>query len=362
MPLRLHFPEYGWDSITQDWSAWWAGELGRALVVLECFEPQDETTPHYASTFLGNYRLEIAAEELLNLFIPRLEATYYLGDAFPRFWPNFGPGVVAAFAGAHLHPVEDTTWFSPGDNEEISRYHVGLLPDNPWWLRVKEVTQEAVNQWGDQLSVGFTDLGGNLDILAHLRGAQKLLLDLYDAPEEVDRLVCETTRLWLKCYDELYHVTRRGRGCTCWGPCWSSTRGYLLQSDFSYMISPKMFERYVLPDLSACCEALDYAFYHLDGKGQLVHMDMLLAMERLRGMQWVPGDGQPQAEHWLTILSRIRQSGKLCQVNVNTQGALTILRELGGKGFALLINEKLSPEQGNAFLNEIRWTENLHLG
>jgi 5-methyltetrahydrofolate--homocysteine methyltransferase len=233
-----------------------------------------------------------------------------------------------------------------------------MLPDNPWWQRVCEVTREAVNRWGDQLSVGFTDLGGTLDILAHLRGTQKLLLDLVDAPGEVDRLLRQTNNLWLECYEALYQITRRGRGITCWGPCWSYSRGYLLQSDSSYMISPKMFERFILPDLTTCCTVLDYPFYHLDGKGQLPHLEMLLSIERLRGIQWVPGDGQPQAEHWLPLLARIRQHGKLCQVNVTAQGALTILRELGGKGFMLLINEKLSPEQGKALLNQIHLLKN----
>ena len=67
----------------------------------------------------------------------------------------------------------------------------------------------------------------------------------------------------------------------------------MLQSDFSYMISPRMFERLILPDLTACCEALEYAFYHLDGKGEIKHLDMLLSIERLRGIQWIPGDGAP---------------------------------------------------------------------
>jgi 5-methyltetrahydrofolate--homocysteine methyltransferase len=325
--------------------------------VLECIEPEDETTPHYASTFLGNYGPDNPADELLDLFIPRLQATYYLGDAYPRFWPNFGPGIVAAFAGASLHAVQDTTWFSPGENGAISQVHVGLREDNPWWQRVKSITQEAAERWGDQLSIGFTDLGGNLDILAHLRGTQQLLFDLLDCPEEVDRWVHETNQLWLQCYEALYALTRPGQGISCWGPCWSPMRGYLLQSDFSYMISPQMFERYVLPDLSACCETLDYPFYHLDGKGQLPHLDMLLGLERLRGIQWVPGDGQPQAEFWLPLLKRIRQSGKLCQVYVSAQGALTILGELSGKGMALVINEALNPEMGQALLDEIHRLE-----
>ena len=72
---------------------------------------------------------------------------------------------------------------------------------------------------------------------------------------------------------------------------------------------------------------------NMDGKGQLAHLDRLLSIERLRGVQWQPGDGQPRAEGWLDVLRRIREAGKLCQVYVTLEGALTIARELGGKGF-----------------------------
>ncbi len=357
MPLHLHFPENGWEAIRKDWSAWWAGDLDRALVVLECIEPQDENTPHYASTFLANYGLDSAVDALLDLFVPRLEATHYLGDAFPRFWPNFGPGIVAAFTGSHLQAVPDTTWFSPAASPEIAHLHIRMVAGNAWWPRVMAVTQAAVERWGQQLSIGFTDLGGNLDILAGTHGTQSLLFDLTDNPQEVDRLVGETSRLWWQCYEALYGMTCHSQGITCWGPCWSPTRGYLLQSDFSYMISPQMYERFVLPDISAGCNALDYAFYHLDGKGQLPHLEMLLALPRLRGIQWVPGDGQPQAEHWLSLIQRIRQSGKLCQVYVDADGALRILREIGGKSLCLAINETLTPGQGQALLEEINRLE-----
>lgn len=82
---------------------------------------------------------------------------------------------------------------------------------------------------------------------------------------------------------------------------------------------------------------LNYAFYHLDGKGQLNHLDMLLSMKNLHGIQWVPGDGAPPPEEWLDVLQRIRSAGKLCQLYVSPRGALKIARGLGSKGFVFML-------------------------
>jgi hypothetical protein len=108
-----------------------------------------------------------------------------------------------------------------------------------------------------------------------------------------------------------------------------------------------------LPDIAACCNALDHGFYHLDGKGQIRHLDMLLSLERLRGIQWLPGDGQPPPERWLPLLKRIRDSGKLCQLYVSPQGARTIVQELGGRGFALYIIGLLSEDEAQDLLRSL---------
>jgi 5-methyltetrahydrofolate--homocysteine methyltransferase len=124
----------------------------------------------------------------------------------------------------------------------------------------------------------------------------------------------------------------------------------MLQSDFAYMISPAMFERYVLPDLDACCRELDHAFYHLDGIGQIRHLDLLLSLERLQGIQWIPGDGQPSPEEWLPLLQRIRAADKLCQLYVSPEGARRIVRELGGRGFAFYIDQPMPRAEAERFL------------
>jgi hypothetical protein len=349
MAIKIHFTEEDWLRIEHDWNAWWAGELDRPLLTLEVAEPQIED----CWSHLTRYGRETSIEQMLDDSQTNLQTTLWLGDAYPKWWVNFGAGVMAAFLGSKLTWTPDTTWFWPLEGvNSLEEIRPTYDTDNPWWVRVRETTRQAVERWGDQVLVGTTDLGGNLDILASLRGSERLLFDLSDNPEEVDLLVKEITALWLRYYDELYAITNpAGRGNACWGPVWSRGMGYMLQSDFSYMISPHMFKRFVMPDLETCCAHLEYGFYHMDGKGELAHLNQMLEIERLRGIQWQPGDGQPMAEEWPEVLQKIRSGGKLVQVFVTTRGALDIKKELGGKGFLLhIVNEALTPEQGQAFV------------
>lgn len=348
---RIRFTASDWERIGRDWNAWWAGELDRPLVVIETCDPVEADTSQ-----LSKFGPDGPVDDLIDNWQNVLEATHWLGDAYPKWWVNFGPGAMAAFLGSRVSWTPDTTWFWPiegaGSLREIEiRYDAA----NPWWLRVQAVTRRAVERWQDQVLVGITDIGGNLDILASLRGSDNLLFDLTDSPEEVEQAVRKITALWIRYYNELEAMTRKaGRGNACWGPCWSPGRGYMLQCDLSYMISPQMFERFVRGDLVACCEALDHAFYHLDGKGEIPHLEHLLSIGRLRGIQWQPGAGQPMAEGWLDLLLRIREGGKLCQIYVTRQGALTVQRELGGKGFLMhIVNDPMEPAEAEDFLKTL---------
>jgi 5-methyltetrahydrofolate--homocysteine methyltransferase len=355
--IALDFRDRDWERSQRAWTAWWEGELDRPIVMIEGREPHPENEPPplgWEKLFTSDFPLEIPIEDVVDHYQWHLERRRFYGDAWPRWWPNFGPGIIAGFIGARVQPAHLTVWFEPDRAESIERLQPAYDAENVWWQRVSDLTRAAIERWGDRVSVAHSDLGGNLDILASLRTTEQLLFDLSDAPEEVGRLAAEITQLWIRYYEDLYSIIQKaGRGTTPWAPIWSPGRCYMLQSDFSYMISPQMFKRFVLPDIAACCDALDHGFYHLDGKGQIKHLDMLLSLERLRGIQWIPGDGQPPPEEWLPLLKRIRDAGKLCQLYVSPQGARTIVQELGGRGFALFIAAFPSPEEARDLLREL---------
>jgi 5-methyltetrahydrofolate--homocysteine methyltransferase len=357
MAIEVQFCEEDWARVEAAWTAWWAGELERPLVMIEGVDAQGPPTD-WEFVHLGQptYRfpLDLPVSEVIDFYESHLEARRYYGDAWPKWWPNFGPGIVAGFLGARVRAVEDTVWFDPAEEVAIQDLELAFDPDNAWWQRVAALTRLVAARWGSNVTVGHTDLGGNLDILATLLTSEQLLYELTDHPEAVARLASSLTRLWLRYYDELCDlIVPAGRGTAPWAAIWSPARCYMLQSDFAYMISPRMFERFVMPDLAACCQALDHAFYHLDGKGQIRHLDMLLSLERLRGIQWIPGDGQPPPEGWLSLLQRIRDAGKLCQLYVSPRGARTIVRELGGRGFAFSITEPMCHSEAEDFLRAI---------
>ena len=366
MAINIHFTEQDWERIENDWSAWWAGDLERPLVMIEGWAPPPDGTLPKAHKYTSNYPLTMSLDDIIDRYQASLEATRYYGDAWPNWWPNFGPGIAAGFLGAEVYSTPDTVWFSPAEAKPIEALSLTYQSDNVWWRHVQNLTRTAVTRWGDQVSVGHADIGGNFDILASLHTTQQLLYELYDAPEEVARLIGQITRLWLRYYDDLYDIIKSAkRGTTPWAAIWSPKRCYMLQSDFSYMISPQMFERFVLPDLAACCQALDHAFYHLDGPGQIPHVDLLLSLDQLWGIQWIPGAGRLPPEEWLPLLKRIRDGGKLCQLYVSPEGARTIVRELGGQGFAFFIDQSMSAEEAQDFLttlNADRGFPRRHLG
>ena len=315
--MIFDFDENRWKKIAQDADKWWNRKLGRPLiqVKLKGIDPKREKPRHPLHTFASFYGLTIPAEEIVDVWDYDLRCTKFMGDAFPHVWPNFGPGVLAALVGTQLKNGVDTVWFHPEKELNIEDITLNFVENNVWYQRIKDIIKACLNRGGDAVLVGMTDLGGNLDVVASFLPSGKLSLELYDHPEQVNRLVWEVYEAWWHYY-EIYNTTLNtvNRGYSCWTPIYSDVPYYMLQCDFCYMISPGMFEKFVRPELVASSDRLGNAFYHLDGVGQLPHLDSVSKIKSLKGIQWVPGDGQPDVAYWGDVYKRILDAGKLTQI------------------------------------------------
>jgi 5-methyltetrahydrofolate--homocysteine methyltransferase len=318
--MSIDFSPERWEQVKETYRQWWAGELERPIIPVVLLGARDPGRSQPNAPFLSQvncHDLSIPAADVIDRIDYELASVKFLGDAFPYFNMDvFGPGVIAAYLGGRLDNSSGRVWFyPPDDNLAIQDIHFKFDPENVWFKRTKELYQAAVDRWDGQVLMGMTDIGGNMDILSAFRPSEKLLMDLYDHPDEVKRLLWEAHEAWHQYYNALNAVLQPvNPGYSDWSTIYSEQPSYMLQSDFSYMISPKMFDQFVKPELAATCKRLPLSFYHLDGVGQIPHLDSLLEIEELDGIQWVPGDGKPDCAHWPELYRKIHAAGKKMQV------------------------------------------------
>lgn len=325
-----------WYRAQERLEAWWNGEVvDRAVIQVTASRSGYADGPEWSiwspESFLDD------PQSVVDGFESYCEGCYFGGEAYPNLWINLGPGIVAAYLGAVPRFGDVTTWFeTPREREEIEE--IPFNPANEWWQKTCELTSVAVKRGRGRFVTGVTDIGGTLDAVASLRGTQRLCFDLVDSPSVVTRLASRINAVWFECYAGLFDIIRAEQeGTSAWMGVWSPGRWYPLQCDFSAMLSPHMFERFVLPDLEEQCRWLDHSIYHWDGPGQLPHLDMLLEIEELDGIQWVPGAGAEAAgsPRWIPYYERILAKGKNLVLEVQPEDVEPLIRELGPRGVLL---------------------------
>ncbi len=335
----IHFTPERWDAVEANWNRFWAHDLERPLLWIVRNEPHSDPLAKRKRGFFPQYPAEMSAGESIEIEHAFLTHQRYYADAFPKVMINFGAGSMASFLGANLHSDERTVWFER-TAKSLDEIPTRIDRNAYWYRRVRETFDAAAHRWNHGLvQIAHSGINGNLDIFASLRGSQELLMDLIDCPDKVEAICQGITAEWKVVHGEETATVRSVcRGTSHHSPIWANGTTYLTQSDFAYMISPAMFERFVLPDIANLCEYLTHPVYHLDGVGQIPHVDMLLGLDKLRMIQWIPGAGQPPASQWLELLTKIRAAGKLVQVGDKPEGVLRIIREIGGRGFSFGVN------------------------
>ncbi|MFY9176295.1 MAG: hypothetical protein WAO80_02825 [Caldicoprobacterales bacterium] len=335
--MGIEFSQNQWDKVKETYRLWWEGRLDRPIISV-VLRGNESGRAKPSAPLLSQETctdLSIPASEIIDRIDYELSKNVYLGDSFPYFNMDcFGPGVVAAFLGARLDNSTGRVWFHPEEVLPITELHFEYDSDNVWLNRIKEIYYEGMKRWQGQVLMGMTDLGGVLDILSTFRPGENLLLDLYDYPDQVKRLTWELHQLWFRFYNELNDILQPvNPGYSDWSQIYSDKPSYILQCDFSYMIGPEMFDEFCKPELEASCKRLDRSFYHLDGAGQLAHLDSILDIDELDGIQWIPGDGKPPQSQWPEVYEKISKAGRKTQVLEGLDGLDKIIAHIGtGKG------------------------------
>jgi len=325
-----------WSKTRENYENWWQNKLGRPLVRIGYFDStglEDHKGANNRVTQSSYYDTDISTEYILDYCEYRLLGSQYFGDHYPAVLLDSGPGAVAAYLGCR--PEKDTNggiWFDPpeGGVGDITGYNLSLDNNNPHYKRMRDITEAAVERFSQNAVITLPDLGGNMDILSSFFGTEGLSYALYDNPEDIQRLLWQSHDAWHKCFDRFCKIIgKHGDGYTDWSHIYSTKPAYILQSDYAYMIGPEMFDEFVLPELTQSANRVGRSFYHLDGTGQLAHLDKMLKIESLDGVQWVPGAGNPLPSEWPEVLKKIADAGKLQFIGCDLDGLERVRKAIG---------------------------------
>ena len=217
-----------------NWDLFWKGKLRRPVLLLTV--PKEGVTPA-AKPPWGAART-MSAKEVCDQALRWAETHEFLGEAVPYHTPSIIIGLWQAVMGAEVQFVHeewgvDTRVVPFIDN--LHEFEARLDKESEWWAKWVELVETMKQELAGRMVFGEAFPGQNLDHLSAMRGTTQMLMDFYDDPDGVP------------------------------------------QSDAAFSISKEHFVEFGLPYLKREIARLDHVEYHLDGPGNLTHLETICA-------------------------------------------------------------------------------------
>jgi hypothetical protein len=299
------------------------------------------------------------AETILKRNILRFENSAYYGEAFPLLSLNLGAVSHAGyFAGARYH-YRESLWFEPTIldlTRDVLRFDAQQL----LYRKTIELADALSSAAAGKFFVSMPDAAGAIDCLAHLRGSERLLVDLVEDRAWVQGATRAILDVWLSTTETVYQHLRGvndGGSSVGWLSTWAEGRHAQTQCDISVMISPADFRDLVVSEITTQAGWMDHSLYHLDGREQIRHLDALLQLDEVDCIQWTCVEGQPPPTAFIPELRRIQQAGKrLLIMNYDLQVIERLLQELSSAGLYLVTRASSREEAEDIMKAAVRYT------
>jgi len=195
--------------------------------------------------------------------------------------------------------------------------------------------------------VGYTDLHPGADCAAAWRDPQELCMDLMTEPELVTELITLANEHFQEVFDYFdARLKAAGQLSVTWMQIPSPGKMHIPSCDFSALISPAHFEKFLLPTIQREVRGMTHNVFHLDGKGVARNLDRLLEIPEIQAIQWVQGLGTDlPIMQWVPLIRKIRAAGKAVVVDLQPSELESFISAMPPEGIFLCIaaREEIQP-------------------
>jgi uroporphyrinogen-III decarboxylase len=213
--------------------------------------------------------------------------------------------------------------------------HLGRLnptPDNPWLSKLLETTQRLVEKAAGNYPVCQPLLRGPIDIASAALGDEPLCWAMMDEPDQFKQLLAICTDLFITVAKTWCAASPAFQDGYCMYGIWTPGATVRTQCDDAALLSPDLYQEFLIPCDERICAAFDYPLIHTHSGVLHIAVDALLELESLRAIQVsLDYPAGPSATALLPTFQRI-----------NRQKPLIITGGLAAAELDLLLNT-LSP-------------------
>jgi hypothetical protein len=261
----------------------------------------------------------------------RLENAWWGGEAIPSHL--LMGGWVLCLGGTPQFDLR-TIWFDTVevDFSKPSPFRYG---DDDIWVKAYTDLLDAVaaHAGKDDFLVGAPGGLPANDLLSMLMGTEPFLLGLMDHPEWMREAILVGAReqrdVWQGLRKRLREKHDYWYGNAGWMAFWAPEPFKTTQSDVSCMLSPDLFDRFVVPELEVYGEAFGAMWYHLDGGDARQHLPRLLSLPFIRVVQYTPAPGEPpNGLGHLDLYRKIQAAGRIVHIHVAKENVAPLLKEV----------------------------------
>ena len=211
-------------------------------------------------------RLDLFLEDCERLYQSYREA----GDDYPFVAAAFvSLPWMEAIMGCPIRSSPTSFWAEPCIEDWGSWHWQPQVMENPWMQKLLELERALVEHSGGRYPVAPTLMRGPSDMLAAMRGAAQLPLDLLDSPDLTRRAIELCAKVWIEVGQaQLALVPQSDVGYMAGSHglrTWAPDKVIWLQEDAMAVLSPDLYREFFLPVDRRIAGEFPCTAFHLHG-------------------------------------------------------------------------------------------------
>ncbi len=287
----------------------------------------------------------VAPEQFLSDWDKSYERTEARGeDVFMAANAYAGIPWMEAIAGCEVFasPTSGSLWAEHPNPSWDSLDHIGFDPSNPWLLKLLESTRVLREHAAGRYPIGSPIMRGVSDMVAALLGPQRMVLELFDHPQEMQRLIGRCAEIWQAVGEQLAEA----RGFFHGGQCadrrrvWTGGTCKLYQDDAASLLSPALYRERFIPSAHEILQAYDRTMIHTHSGSLRIMLDGLLSLESLDAIEVDIDPTGPSMAELLPSFKRIQDRKALLIIGeleyLTLDDIRTLVMDLSPGGLCIL--------------------------